>query len=308
MEEKKQKKRAIDKKSLGLIIGGCFLATAIIVVVVLAFLLSYNSNAPGQVNIIKLDKTYFSVNSNNNYKGYRFVFTSNEDELVFESEDNVIILEELEGLQAGETYQIKACYLGETESANSDYSKAVGWRCYLRLQTPEISYDKSGLLSWNAVQNTDYYKLQIISETQIFTVDTTETSYDLNNIDGGQLKIFLSARSNSAYIEQSPLTGALSVDFYKTFKDFEYVSIDLSNNNLLTIKGSQLIKSIDILINDVCYVGKPVTANVSNNDEYVYYVSLVDYKINKDSVVIVSPSNIDTYNTYSGDGVQAVFE
>lgn len=308
MEEKKQKKRAIDKKSLGLIIGGCFLAVAIIVVVVLAFLLSYNSNAPGQVNIIKLDKTYFSVNSNNNYKGYRFVFTSNEDELVFESEDNVIILEELEGLQAGVTYQIKACYLGETESANSDYSKAVGWRCYLRLQTPEISYDKSGLLSWNAVQNTDYYKLQIISETQIFTVDTTETSYDLNNIDGGQLKIFLSARSNSAYIEQSPLTGALSVDFYKTFKDFEYVTIDLSNNNLLTIKGSQLIKSIDILINDVCYVGKPVTANVSNNDEYVYYVSLIDYKINKDSVVIVSPSNIDTYNTYSGDGVQAVFE
>lgn len=308
MEEKKQKKRAIDKKSLGLIIGGCFLAAAIIVVVVLAFLLSYNSNAPGQVNIIKLDKTYFSVNSNNNYKGYRFVFTSNEDELVFESEDNVIILEELEGLKAGVTYQIKACYLGETESANSDYSKAVGWRCYLRLQTPEISYDKSGLLSWNAVQNTDYYKLQIISETQIFTVDTTETSYDLNNIDGGQLKIFLSARSNSAYIEQSPLTGALSVDFYKTFKDFEYVSIDLSNNNLLTIKGSQLIKSIDILINDVCYVGKPVTANVSNNDEYVYYVSLIDYKINKDSVVIVSPSNIDTYNTYSGDGVQAVFE
>lgn len=308
MEEKKQKKRAIDKKSLGLIIGGCFLAAAIIVVVVLAFLLSYNSNAPGQVNIIKLDKTYFSVNSNNNYKGYRFVFTSNEDELVFESEDNVIILEELEGLQAGVTYQIKACYLGETESANSDYSKAVGWRCYLRLQTPEISYDKSGLLSWNAVQNTDYYKLQIISETQIFTVDTTETSYDLNNIDGGQLKIFLSARSNNAYIEQSPLTGALSVDFYKTFKDFEYVSIDLSNNNLLTIKGSQLIKSIDILINDVCYVGKPVTANVSNNDEYVYYVSLIDYKINKDSVVIVSPSNIDTYNTYSGDGVQAVFE
>lgn len=308
MEEKKQKKRAIDKKSLGLIIGGCFLAAAIIVVVVLAFLLSYNSNAPGQVNIIKLDKTYFSVNSNNNYKGYRFVFTSNEDELVFESEDNVIILEELEGLQAGVTYQIKACYLGETESANSDYSKAVGWRCYLRLQTPEISYDKSGLLSWNAVQNTDYYKLQIISETQIFTVDTTETSYDLNNIDGGQLKIFLSARSNSAYIEQSPLTGALSVDFYKTFKDFEYVTIDLSNNNLLTIKGSQLIKSIDILINDVCYVGKPVTANVSNNDEYIYYVSLIDYKINKDSVVIVSPSNIDTYNTYSGDGVQAVFE
>ena len=308
MEEKKQKKRAIDKKSLGLIIGGCFLAAAIIVVVVLAFLLSYNSNAPGQVNIIKLDKTYFSVNSNNNYKGYRFVFTSNEDELVFESEDNVIILEELEGLKAGVTYQIKACYLGETESANSDYSKAVGWRCYLRLQTPEISYDKSGLLSWNAVQNTDYYKLQIISETQIFTVDTTETSYDLNNIDGGQLKIFLSARSNSAYIEQSPLTGALSVDFYKTFKDFEYVSIDLSNNNLLTIKGSQLIKSIDILINDVCYVGKPVTANVSNNDEYIYYVSLIDYKINKDSVVIVSPSNIDTYNTYSGDGVQAVFE
>ena len=57
MEEKTQKKRAIDKKSLWLIIGGSLLGVAIIVGVVLAFLLGYNSNAPGQVNIVKLDKT-----------------------------------------------------------------------------------------------------------------------------------------------------------------------------------------------------------------------------------------------------------
>ena len=231
MEEKTQKKRAIDKKSLWLIIGGSLLGVAIIVGVVLAFLLGYNSNAPGQVNIVKLDKTYFSVNSNNNYRGYRFVFASNGEELVFESEDNVIILEDLEGLHAGTTYQIRACYLGETESANSDYSQAVSWTCYLRLKTPVLSYDDSGLLSWNAVENADYYNLQIISGAQTFTLNVTETSYDLNNIDGGQLKIFLSARSNSQYLEQSLLTEEFAIDFNKSFKDFDSASINLNSNS-----------------------------------------------------------------------------
>ena len=307
MEEKTQKKRAIDKKSLWLIIGGSLLGVAIIVGVVLAFLLGYNSNAPGQVNIVKLDKTYFSVNSNNNYRGYQFVFASNGEELVFESEDNVIILEDLEGLHAGTTYQIRACYLGETESANSDYSQAVSWTCYLRLETPVLSYDDSGLLSWNAVENADYYNLQIISGAQTFNLNVTETSYDLNNIDGGQLKIFLSARSNSQYLEQSLLTEEFAIDFYKSFKDFDSASINLSNNNLLTITGSQLITEIDVQIDGVWYVDRPVSATNSDG-VYTCYVSLVDFPLSEASVVMVRPSNIDSYNSYSGSGIQAQFE
>ena len=307
MEEKTQKKRAIDKKSLWLIIGGSLLGVAIIVGVVLAFLLGYNSNAPGQVNIVKLDKTYFSVNSNNNYRGYRFVFASNGEELVFESEDNVIILEDLEGLQAGTTYQIRACYLGETESANSDYSQAVSWTCYLRLKTPVLSYDEGGLLSWNAVENADYYNLQIISGAQTFTLNVTETSYDLNNIDGGQLKIFLSARSNSQYLEQSLLTEEFAIDFNKSFKDFDSASINLNSNNLLTVTGSQLITEIDVQIDGVWYVDRPVSATNSDGI-YTYYVSLVDFPLSEGSVVMVRPSNIDSYNSYSGSGIQAQFE
>lgn len=307
MEEKTQKKRAIDKKSLWLIIGGSLLGVAIIVGVVLAFLLGYNSNAPGQVNIVKLDKTYFSVNSNNNYRGYRFVFASNGEELVFESEDNVIILEDLEGLHAGTTYQIRACYLGETESANSDYSQAVSWTCYLRLETPVLSYDDSGLLSWNAVKNVYYYNLQIISGAQTFNLNVTETSYDLNNIDGGQLKIFLSARSNSQYLEQSLLTEEFAIDFYKSFKDFDSASINLSSNNLLTVTGSQLITEIDVQIDGVWYVDRPVSATNSDG-VYTYYVSLVDFPLSEGSVVMVRPSNIDSYNSYSGSGIQAQFE
>ena len=307
MEEKTQKKRAIDKKSLWLIIGGSLLGVAIIVGVVLAFLLGYNSNAPGQVNIVKLDKTYFSVNSNNNYRGYRFVFASNGEELVFESEDNVIILEDLEGLHAGTTYQIRACYLGETESANSDYSQAVSWTCYFRLETPVLSYDDSGLLSWNAVEKAFNYTLQIISGAQTFTLNVTETSYDLNNIDGGQLKIFLSARSNSQYLEQSLLTEEFAIDFYKSFKDFDSASINLNSNNLLTITGSQLITEIDVQIDGVWYVDRPVSATNSDG-VYTYYVSLVDFPLSEASVVMVRPSNIDSYNSYSGSGIQAQFE
>lgn len=307
MEEKTQKKRAIDKKSLWLIIGGSLLGVAIIVGVVLAFLLGYNSNAPGQVNIVKLDKTYFSVNSNNNYRGYRFVFASNGEELVFESEDNVIILEDLEGLHAGTTYQIRACYLGETESANSDYSQAVSWPCYLRLKTPVLSYDDSGLLSWNAVKNVYDYNLQIISGAQTFNLNVTETSYDLNNIDGGQLKIFLSARSNSQYLEQSLLTDEFAIDFYKSFKDFDSASINLNSNNLLTVTGSQLITEIDVQIDGVWYVDRPVSATNSDG-VYTYYVSLVDFPLSEGSVVMVRPSNIDSYNSYSGSGIQAQFE
>ena len=321
MEEKTQKKRAIDKKSLWLIIGGSLLGVAIIVGVVLAFLLGYNSNAPGQVNIVKLDKTYFSVNSNNNYRGYRFVFNSNEEEfvfnsneeeLVFESEDNVIVLDELEGLEAGKKYQISACYLGETESANSDYSQPVEWTCYLKLQMPTLIYSESenGIISWNSIDRAKYYRLYILNVTTndiLTTIETTGTFYDLNNFDGGQFEIMISACSNNAYIEQSTISKAVTVEFYKNFKDFDSASINLNSNNLLTITGSQLITEIDVQIDGVWYVDRPVSATNSDG-VYTYYVSLVDFPLSEGSVVMVRPSNIDSYNSYSGSGIQAQFE
>ena len=202
---------------------------------------------------------------------------------------------------------MQSLWISNTESANSDYSQAVSWTCYFRLETPVLSYDDSGLLSWNAVENADYYNLQIISGAQTFTLNVTETSYDLNNIDGGQLKIFLSARSNSQYLEQSLLTEEFAIDFNKSFKDFDSASINLNSNNLLTVTGSQLITEIDVQIDGIWYVDRPVSATNSDG-VYTYYVSLVDFPLSEGSVVMVRPSNIDSYNSYSGSGIQAQFE
>ncbi len=313
METKAQEKKPIDKKKLWLIIGGSLLAVAIIVGIMLTFLLGYNSNSPDKVNIVNLDNTYFSVNANNNYKGYRFVFNSNEEELVFESEDNVIVLDELEGLEAGKKYQISACYLGETESANSDYSQPVEWTCYLKLQMPTLIYSESenGIISWNSIDSANYkikYRLYILNVTTndiLTTIETTGTFYDLNNFDGGQFEIMISACSNNAYIEQSTISKAVTVEFYKNFKDFDSATVSLETNKLLTVKGSQNIEKVDVQINGI-WVTDIIPASQSNlNGVYTYYISLADYNITEQSTVVVRPSNIDKYNVYKGEGTIA---
>ena len=298
MEEKNIK--SIEKKKLWLIILGSVLFVGVIVGIVLAFLFANNCDMPNKVE--QKDNVYFYVDANNNYKGYRFKFENENQTLVFDSQSNIIYIDDLEGLIAGSKYQVSACYLSDSDSANSEYSEPITWTCYLRLDTPVLFIERDEI-SWQEVENASYYKVQIISSNGTIFKQTQFASFDLNDIAGGQYEIFVSAVSNQSYYIESALSEKLSVDFYKKFQPFVSASFN-NENKILTIVGNQELNKIDIKIGITVYkdfVIKPVL----EDDKYIYNVSLKDFFIDDDTFIGARPSSVDEFNVYEGEFTKA---
>ena len=305
MEEQKEvKKKPISKEKLWLIVGGSVIGVAILIGILLAFLLNYNSTAPDKVQITNQEIQYFSVNANDNYHGYRFVFQSENDKIVVESKTNVISINDVEGLVEGTKYQISACYLGQTEGANSDYSQPVSWVCTFILATPELEYnEETYILSWNKVGNADYYNVIVMQGSQTTTYENiTENSFDLNQVQGGKLKIYVCALSTNAYLNQSYF-AEFELDFHRVLKPFESATVSKSNYEL-TIVGQQNVTEITINIGQ--YVYDYCVTPTMIEGKYVYKISLASYasEIDTNAVITVKPS-ADDYNIFEGQPTRA---
>ncbi len=305
MEEQKEvKKKPISKEKLWLIVGGSVIGVAILIGILLAFLLNYNSTAPDKVQITNQEIQYFSVNANDNYRGYRFVFQSENDKIEVKSKTNVISINDVKGLDEGTKYQISACYLGQTEGANSDYSQPVSWVCTFILATPELEYnEETYILSWNKVEKADYYNVTVMQGSQTTTYENiTENRFDLNQVQGGKLKIYVCALSTNAYLNQSYF-AEFELDFHRVLKPFESATVSKSNYEL-TIVGQQNVTEITIKIGyniyDYC-----VTPTMTEG-KYVYKISLVSYasKIDTNAVITVKPS-ADESNIFEGEPTRA---
>lgn len=298
-------KKPIEKKKVWLIVGGSIIGLAIMIGILLAFLLNYNSNAPDKVKIENQEQTYFSVNANDNYRGYRFIFVSDSDTITVDSLDSVLLMDDVEGLIPGQEYQVSACYLGQSEGANSDYSEPITWICTFKLDSPEIVYDnQTNIISWNVINDADFYNVTVISGSKTTIYDHVLTNnFDLNQVDGGNLKIYVCALSSSPYLIQSNYSAVLSTTFYKSFKPLLSASLD-RNDFILTIIAEQELKEIDIQINHMwisCIVSPLYT-----NGNYQYQITLSDYAsvISLNSVINVRPSTLDEYNVYNGQVLQ----
>lgn len=305
MEEQKEvKKKPISKEKLWLIVGGSVIGVAILIGILLAFLLNYNSTAPDKVQITNQEIQYFSVNANDNYHGYRFVFQSENDKIEVERKTNVISINDVIGLVEGTKYQISACYLGQTEGANSDYSQPVSWVCTFILATPELEYnEETYILSWNKVGNADYYNVIVMQGSQTTTYENiTENSFDLNQVQGGKLKIYVCALSTNAYLNQSYF-AEFELDFHRVLKPFDSATVSKSNYEL-TIVGQQNVTEITINIGQ--YVYDYCVTPTMTEGKYVYKISLVSYasEIDTNAVITVKPS-ADDYNIFEGQPTRA---
>ena len=306
MEEQKEvKKKPISKEKLWLIVGGSVIGVAILIGILLAFLLNYNSTAPDKVQITNQEIQYFSVNANDNYHGYRFVFQSENDKIIeVESKTNVISINDVHGLVEGTKYQISACYRGQTEGANSDYSQPVSWVCTFILATPELEYnEETYILSWNKVGKADYYNVIVMQGSQTTTYkNITENSFDLNQVQGGKLKIYVCALSTNAYLNQSYF-AEFELDFHRVLKPFESATVSKSNYEL-TIVGQQNVTEITINIGQ--YVYDYCVTPTMTEGKYVYEISLASYasEIDTNAVITVKPS-ADEYNIFEGQPTRA---
>ena len=301
MEEKEAK--TFDRKKLWLTVIVSVLFAGVLIAVVLTFLLFYNSEVPNKVE--QRDNTYFYVEANNNYKGYRFKFESEDQTLTFDNQSNIIYVKDMDGLIAGSKYQVSACYISEKENASSEYSEPITWTCYLRLETPML-FIEDDIITWQEIDNASYYNVQIISSNDTTLMQTQSASFDLNNISGGQYEIFVSAVSDNEYYLESNLAESLNVDFSKYFQPFTSATVNLENK-ILTITGEQEISKIDIKIGLVTYKDFVVKPTLEDG-KYIYNISLRDFEIDNETFVGARPSNIDQYNIYNGEFTQAIIQ
>lgn len=294
-----------DKKKVLQISIGIVAGLGIVVAIILAFLLNYNVSSPNQVEILKDVKTYFSVNANNNYKGYRFVFEGDGDKVIVDSPKNIIILDEdikSQDLKVGVKYSVYACYLGETEGANSDYSKPVSWTYYYQLSAPVISYEeKTNIISWPEVEYAKKYVIHIIDKSNLskeLPIEQTQTSFDLNLIDGGEKEIYVYAFSDNEYVEQSKVSNILNITFVKSFKNILEASYDISSSTL-TFVSSQKIDKIDLKIDsaELFYINTDLLD--SSQGVYTYKAIINNLAVSKLSNMTVSPSSYG-YNVFNG--------
>ena len=222
--QKNNKKLQFTEKSKKILIA-CLLVvvTAMLLAgITLAFLLNYDILSPNPIQILDDGfNVYISADVNENYRGYRFKFKSSSDEIVIDSENNVVGIDALEkqGILLGKNYDVSVCYLGKTSGSNSGYSDPVAFTAYKYLAAPTLDYNaQTNMLQWTHLQHADNYRVYFSPSAQPMTV--TDNSLDLSSFDGGEYNFYVVACSNREFYRQSQASNAVVVSVVKSISPF----------------------------------------------------------------------------------------
>ena len=199
MEKIKKERKKLTKKQIITIIVSIVISLLAMGGIITAFILNYNVSTPDKVSVYDDGKNvYVKAEMNDNYSFYNFKFTQEgQDDIIIETENNVLTLEflESEGIVVGQEYQISVKYISENDGNDTDYSEPITWMVYKIIQAPILSYEE-GFLKWEAVEFADYYKV-FYNGTIQNEITTTETSIDLQTIEGGKFEFVVVAYSNN---------------------------------------------------------------------------------------------------------------
>lgn len=314
MVENKQKVKNKEKSNrtlyiiLATVVGLLILCGAII-----AFVLNYNQSAPDKVSIVDDGKAvYVQAEMNDNYRLYSFKFVNSQDgEILIESENNTLTIEDLleNGIEIGKTYEVSVCYLAQNEGNNSQYSQPITWTVYTFLDAPIISYDtEEELLSWQAVENAQYYLVYYNGLTD--PIQTENTYLDLQTIVGGEREFYVQAisgeevESDKKSYKDSPFSNKLNITVVHKFLDFTSVSFDEETKEI-TITGSEDLDSFYIYLSDTPYECIDFEKTYSDG-VYTYKVNInILSSYNEGDTIGASPRTIDEYNIFDGQIVYA---
>ncbi|MBO5395202.1 MAG: hypothetical protein J6A28_04835 [Clostridia bacterium] len=265
-----------------------------------AFMLNYNTFEPAVPSILDDGENIFITTSvNENYQGYRFRFLSLTDEVVIDSKDNVISQSELEEnkIAIGQTYKISACYLGETEGGSSPYSGSVTWTYTSYLQAPTLTRNSEECtVSWQAIENADYYILYYKENGALKSKETTELSFSYKTFDGGKQEFFVTACSNNRNYKQSTYSNVLSFNHVYKMKDLYSASLD---GYILTVTSVEELQYLSIYVNGQQKVAKLGSPSRSNG-RYTYTINIITIYISSDRLG-VAPYPGDEYSVFAGE-------
>ncbi len=160
------------------------------------------TEVPGGVEIVRFGgKYHISTEYNPNYN-YRFKI----EKWLTEDEKDHIVLKEVDckenfiefdqPVEAGQHYQISACYINENGTAGK-YSSAYHWRITEQFEG-QVDYQKVKLenetLSWEAVEGAEqYYYVVWCGGQEVLGQTTDQTSFSCEELELGQYKVFVSA-------------------------------------------------------------------------------------------------------------------
>ncbi len=283
------------------IIISCVLVIVAIGGLATAFLLNYNPYVPDVVEITENDdQVQILAKANSSYKGYRFVFSIEKEEKVVESENNIITLAQCleNGVELGQTYKVKFCYLAMAKGNNSQYSKEITWRAEIGLKAPVITLNENdNSLTWTAVDNADFYTI-CYNQGTLKSTDVTECKFSLSQIPVGERSFYVVAKSNKDYIRSSKASNVIEKTFVRQMQGFSSVNFN-KESKILTLKTSEDLKEIVVFVNANGYTCYKFSKNVLADDvkEYVIDISLI---YEDDATVGAKPVSIDRYNVYEG--------
>lgn len=271
-----------------------------------AFMLNYNVFSPGEIKILDDgENIYVTTSANDNYASYRFKFTIGEEEIIIDTNKNMLSIEEMleNEIIIGETYLISSCYLGENEGNNSEYSVPVEWKVYINLQKTILSYnEEADKLVWQEVENADFYTLNYNDKEDVRSIIVEETSYDLSSIPGGEREFYVIAFSYNENYKSSKSSNKVEIPggVIHKFKEFNSVEFD-KTTCVLTIYSYENLNTFCVYIDEDNYEVNIFDVYYDIEKElYVFSVDLLTiYK--EDSIVGASPITIDKYNVFSGN-------
>lgn len=264
-----------------------------------AFLLSYNGSSPKAPLILEDgENIYISTEANDGYEGYRFKFSSTEEEIIIDCDTNIIsstfAIEK--GVQLGKTYNISTCYLSEKEGNNSEYSKEIPWICSVYLTQVNIRFNEEKCqLEWDAVENADSYRVFYNGQDNYVEID--ETFYSLKDVKGGEKVFSVLPISNNIGYKTNNSVKYFKLSHTHYLEGFLTISFDRETCQM-TATSNEEYSSIIVYLDETTFVINMFSI-VEESGIYSYTIDISSIYEGQLSLGLL-PANQDEYNLNNG--------
>lgn len=161
---------------------------------------------------------------------YRFKFSSSEGEIVIDSESHILdITEHLWNgkLKVGTSYRVSVCLVEPSGILAGNYSKETALTPSLKLKSPVLNFDEEeSRISWQAVRGAEFYSIYYSTENGLVKETTTNLSFALTRIRGGERNIFVTAGSSNSFLIESDKSNTVKATVIHILPEFTSAYID----------------------------------------------------------------------------------
>lgn len=294
------------KKNAKIIIFSLIVAVFALAGLVPAFLVNYSIASPSVPTIIDDGQNICLTTSfHDSFAGYRFKFSRNGEDVLVDSQQNLITAEEFieKGGKVGFEYDVSVCYKSKKAGNYSNYSGGLKWTCSTYLQAPTIKYETEiNTLSWQEVDNCDYYKIYFNDTDGEDFIQTEDNFLNLQGFEGGERAMYVIAFSNNENIKTSPKSNILEFDLIHQLSEFSSISFD-ENTKKLTAENTERLDNLIISLwqgnteNRYSIIKFDIVEHVNS---YTYTIDLTTI-YNGERKIGISPANIDKFNIFKGN-------